>query len=896
MGSSQAAGATGGDEPGTRDPRTGRSSDSAAAVAARLQALVRDQIEEFVARHAPGFALPSAFAGFPIGSDVRADLAFTLGLLHQDGVETIAGVTTEHALRATLFPIDGANTHTFSSYRVAETLARYGPFASNALLGPADADTRQALELACDSTGWIERLDRGLAPNYVAVLVRCEIARRALGLAVEPAVVADLLGRARLLLGANPRGFVDDSTSGRGQYDVYTSDVYLLTEELAASLEPEWSFGARQVGDLVATVSARNGAAVTWGRSLGVLAVCHTIELGAMLLAHDLTDDRPGWLARAANACDQLARWTDGAVATVHRDRAQDAYRGPDRWLQTTFDVLGKLAWAARLLRVSAATDRGEAFPHVDRLVRLESERHAAVWSYRSDATAFVVPLVGPAWADYLPAPRNPGLFEVPVDAPLPAFVPVVTVGGERYVAGGLPDAVDHGSAKVRAVWERFARLSSGEAGDVLPGRREMTATVDRHVLRIDEHLALPSAPEAVSLLVTEARHRPLRVDVVTDVPHRIDRVDTEGVAAFRSFWSELPVIHQVDLEPRTAIDLTWSVRPLVRVATNELVHHHHRSLYDPLAGDVVEASFETRLLRRPDAVRELLERIDAFHLHWPEWFVETVEQADLFLHLLAETGTTLIWTQHNLRPHRDVDRAHDLYQRFADAARLVVHHSEWGRGVACGRFRFHADATHVVIPHGHFGALIEPPGVSRADVEQELGLAPGVTRIGIVGAPRPFKRVQGFMDAFAATTRPDIELVVFSLDGEAVPSDPRIHAFPHTVVERGEYYRRLAVLDALALPFDPDGEMLTTGLVGDVVGAGLPAIVSGWPFLAESLGAAGISYTDEGHLVEVLEGLSGDELARAAAASRSLRPYLDWDRLAPAFLDAVIGVGAIKC
>ena len=215
-------------------------------------------------------------------------------------------------------------------------------------------------------------------------------------------------------------------------------------------------------------------------------------------------------------------------------------------------------------------------------------------------------------------------------------------------------------------------------------------------------------------------------------------------------------------------------MRPLLRVATNEFVHHYHRSLYEPLAGDVAETYFPTRLLRRPEEAREVLQRVDAFHLHWPEWLVESVEEADLFVRLLAETCTTLIWTQHNLRPHADVDGAHDIYQRFADAAGLVVHHSDWGRGIACDRYRFRADATHIVLRHGYFAAPADQ--VSRADAERELGLAAEVTRIGIIGAPRPAKQVQGFMDAFAATTRADLELIVFSLDGERVPDDPRIH------------------------------------------------------------------------------------------------------------------------
>src|SRR5699024_8022660 len=100
-------------------------------------------------------------------------------------------------------------------------------------------------------------------PNYAAVLARCELARRALGLTVNPSVTSGLLDRTRRLIGTNESGYVDDSTTRRGQYDVYTVDAYLLTECFAEQLEPAWSAGARNVGDLVARVCARNGAAVT---------------------------------------------------------------------------------------------------------------------------------------------------------------------------------------------------------------------------------------------------------------------------------------------------------------------------------------------------------------------------------------------------------------------------------------------------------------------------------------------------------------------------------------------------------------------------------------------------------------------------------------------------------
>jgi glycosyltransferase involved in cell wall biosynthesis len=871
--------------------------DRARELADQLVRFVVDHVEQFEARHASRFELPTSFAGYPVGSDVRADLAYTLALLQDAGVDHIAGSNVDEAIRTVLFPIDGARTHTFFSYRVAETLARGGSFADNMLLADAPAATRQNLARACDSTEWIELLDEGLPANFATVLTRCELARRSLGLDVEPSVMADLLDRSRRLIEANPLGYIDDSEAGAGaRYDIYTADVYLFTEPFADQLEPAWSHGARVVGDLVASVAMRNGAAMAWGRSLGALAVCHTIELGAMVLRRDLTDDRPGWLARTANAVGQLDRWTDGALVTAHRHRAQDGYRGLDRWLQTTFDCFGKLVWSALRLRDAGAVPGGaDPFPARDELIRFETARSPAVWSFRSHATAFTYAFVGSAWADYLPGPRNPGLYEAPVDAPLPMFTPTVTADGTRYVAAGLPMSVEHRPGGVDAVWDAFPPLEPATGRPPLSARRRSTVTVERHVLHLHERLDFDAPPDAISLHVSETRHRPLRIDVHTDVDHRLAAIDTDGLAPFRSFWSELPLVHQVDLTPATHLDLTVSIRPLVRIATADPSHHYHRSLYDPLARDVLETNFGGHLLHRPDVAREHLERVDAFHLHWPEWFVDTPERAKVFVDLLAETGTTLIWTQHNLRPHRDVARADELYQQFASAARVVVHHSRWGRDIVCARYRFRDDAVHVVIPHGHFGDLIQTSGMSRSDIERDLGLRPGVTRIGIVGAPRREKDVQAFMDAFAATTRDDLELLVLSLDGERVPDDPRVVARPYEFVERAEYDRRMVAIDAVALPFDPDGQMLTTGVVGDVVGFGLPAIVSRWPYATEALGDAGIVYDDEDHLVRMLETVGPADLDRAARASRALRAELSWARLAPRFLDAVIDTGAIK-
>jgi glycosyltransferase involved in cell wall biosynthesis len=874
-----------------------------------LTGFVVDQLAVLERSHFPGLRPPGILAGYRMGPDVHADLMFTLGLLHANGVASIGSTDIEEVLGALLARTDGRATHTFYSYRVAETLARWGSWDHNPLLAALDTDQRAAVAEACDSTEWIPLLDGALPRNYAAVLARCELARQRLGLAVEDATVTALIERTRRLLTENPEGYLDDSEDGHGaRYDIYTVDVYLFTEPFADQLGDAWERGARQAIGLVESVGTTDGSAVPWGRSLGLLAVCHTIELAAVALQRALVNDPSAWLARATHAARQLPSWFDAGLATAHQHRGQNRYRGPDRWVQLTLDCLGKLAWAATLLRDDSLTathaDRAviplpKLFPRRDELVQFESNRCTGAWSFRSQSLAFTLPVVGPPAGDYLPAPRNPGLFEVPVDVDLPAFVPSIFLRGSHYLGAGLPLEWQHDEGVLRLRYGGFPEAAGPNSRNrVLGGSRVAELRVEGRSLVGRERLEFERVPSALALCVPEAAGRPLFVKLWSDAPYRVTAVKTGGIAEFRSFWGELPVVHQIDVDPIEQVTIEWTVRPKLRIATADPNHHYHRSLYAPLRDEVVVRSFGGHLIHQPDRARERLQHIDAFHLHWPEWFVSTPDDAERFVQLLQETGTALVWTQHNLRPHAEVAAAQELYDVFAAAADIVLHHSAWGRSVVERRFAFRSDAVHAIVPHGHFGNLMADLGPhDRAAGEAELGLGPCALRIGIVGAPRRDKRTEDFMRAFAACRRDDLQLVVLSLaPGEVVPDDPRIVAVPYSFVSRDVYNRRLATIDVVALPFDPDGEMLTTGVVGDVIGLGVPALVTDWPFGMEVLGPAGIplgSSVDD--WTAALDALDADALEGARQASRALADEYSWERVATELLAVLDTASVIK-
>ncbi|MGH3168221.1 MAG: hypothetical protein ACRDN0_20355 [Trebonia sp.] len=684
-------------------------------LADRIRGFVVSCLEQLEAAHLPGLRLPDVFGGHRVGADTRADPVYTLGLLSAGGVTSVAGRPVDEALRIVLRETDGARTETFGSYRLAETVARYGPFDGNPLLAPLNDEQRRQVETGFDSRHVLAKLEAGqspnyeagLSPNYNAVLARCELARQQLGLPVDEALLEDLIARTGTMLAS---GYLDDSAEGEGHFDIYTVDVYLFTETLAGRLGDVWRSGAVKALELAESVGTRNGAAVPWGRSTGVLAICLSIELAGLAARHDLLDGErtAAWAGRAGRAFDAVQGWFSGAgLITAHQHRSTYAYRGPHRRLQMTLDCLGKLADAANAL--SGVADRDcAAQADRDEVVWFDEARNAGVWSYRSPDLAFVLPMVGSGVTDYLAAPRNPGLFEVPVDSGLVTGVPVAFRGGARFAPCELPvKAVKSpgGLELEHDAWFRAAARDEPRERDRLGARRRATYAADGRTLRVTEDLTFDGPPDALALQVAETAGRPLRVEFDAGDGDLATTIDTSGLAEYRSCWAELPVVHQIDLRPGKHVRFGWSVTPLLRVMSREFGHHYDASLYGPLAGRVAESPLPAAALAGD---RAALADCDIFHVHWPESMLPNdLERHRSLIETLRSASVRIVWTQHNLIPHARDPRWEAIYRAWAAAADAVVHHSEWGRARAQARYRYAPHARHVVIPHGHFGNLM---------------------------------------------------------------------------------------------------------------------------------------------------------------------------------------------
>jgi len=856
-----------------------------------------DTVEQFEERYAPGFDLPATFGGHLVGTDAVADAAYTLGWFGPGSV--VAGVPVEDALRTVLAQVDGASTHSFFSYRIAETLARFGPFNDNRLLAEMPAARVENLRVACDSTELLPLLDGLLPRNYLAVLARCELARERLGILDDRAVLADLVARTRGLLTANPQGYLDESHEGAGRFDIYAADIYLFCEPLADLLGDVWHEGMVRVLDLVDALATSSGASVTWGRSTGVLSEALTIELAALALRRGI-GDAEAWTGHAHRALDSAEGWFADGVTTAYLGRSPEDYRGPQRRLQLTFDLLGKLGYAAATL--DGVDDASPAeLDDRDELVRF-SDR-AAVWTHRSPDLPFALPFVAGRSADYLPAPRWPGLFETPVDAPQPCFVPVVHAAGgplepqRRYAPGETPSSIGHTPGRVDVTHDRFVVSHPVDGAhprpDAVDATRRATYEVRGGGLHVTERLSFADAPEALSVLVPSTAARPLRVEA--DGAVHVRTVDVAGIKEWQTPWGAVDTVTEIEIVPATAVDLAWSVAPKSRIALTSPDAGYVRTVYDPisdrLGGRVVEHPWTSARAAT-----------DVAHIHWPEWcfgYGTPLEDHQRIATRLRSQGTKIVWTQHNLSPHLDEPDVYDpIYQAWADACDLAIHHSEWGMAAVRDRYRFRDGCRHEVIPHPHFGPALTPAiHTPRDEAAAHLGLRHGddgpAIRVGVIGAPRKEKELALVVDAVRSCGRDDIELVLWSLSfTDPVPDDPRIVAHVYGNVDRDVYDLRLAACDAIALPFSGH-TMLGTGTTSDLVAAGIPGLMSDWPYLHEHLGGLGI---DMGRSVDdwtaALRELDHDRLAAAAACAAELRDRYDPARVGLATAVAIEQLG----
>jgi hypothetical protein len=468
-------------------------------------------IEEIIHRYAPGLHVSPFFAGFRLRTFEVPDFIFVLSKLEALGVQTIAGLPMREAMLRALRQVNGPETDTFGCYRVAESVLRFGPFSSNPLVAELSEEERSNLLEAFDATGMYDPKTRTLPNcpcNFWTVLARAEEARRRLGVLQDTEVLDVAIEETRrMLFREDSVGYFDDA-DGQGRFDIYTADVPLFTETYWDRLGAE---RMREKLDLhsrlVAAAFERNGASINWGRSIGALSICLSLEYSCAALRYKLSGKPEEHLARAQYAFERLTRgWFQDGLISAHRGRMTYAYRGPHRLLQMTFDCLGKIAWSALQLREAEGSRAVSEplFPERDDLLTF-SKAGASVWFYRNKHVSFQYPLVGGSThSDYVSWLHGPGLFENPVDSTNVCGVPRLLAGGREYVSAGVPVRITKTPGSVEAVYEGFKPVE--RTLDPLPGGRHVKVKVRGDSVEVTELWRFDAVPDAVTYAVPEAR------------------------------------------------------------------------------------------------------------------------------------------------------------------------------------------------------------------------------------------------------------------------------------------------------------------------------------------------------------------------------------------------------
>ncbi len=291
------------------------------------------------------------------------------------------------------------------------------------------------------------------------------------------------------------------------------------------------------------------------------------------------------------------------------------------------------------------------------------------------------------------------------------------------------------------------------------------------------------------------------------------------------------------------------------------------------------------------------------FHLHWPAFYVAGHRPGRrrlsrwlcvLCLRAVKVLGYRLVWTVHNIVPHRpettDDLAVARLAARLSDAK--IVHSAATVREMA--ELGLDTAGVHV-IPHGHY-ADAYPRGVSRGAARERLGVAPDAFVFLFFGRAEAYKGVPALVEAFrqVALDHPAAHLVVAGSGAgrealpalEGCPEDVRRRVLVvDTFVPDDEVQVHFAAADVCVLPFV---HITTSGSVVLAASFGVPVIV---PLVAALDDAEGFRY-EPGGLAGCMDQVirHPDEVRRRAArASRSVADR-SWDEIATRTIDVLAG------
>lgn len=317
----------------------------------------------------------------------------------------------------------------------------------------------------------------------------------------------------------------------------------------------------------------------------------------------------------------------------------------------------------------------------------------------------------------------------------------------------------------------------------------------------------------------------------------------------------------------------------------------YQRLLRAGLAAAGVAVTF-VDILPTSEWLHENRNQIDILHYHWlyglyMARFATPVLVARFVarLRLARRLGYRVVWTAHNILPHRAPwPPLHRAIRRLMMAeADAVIVHCEHGRRELLARFP--RTKPVVVIPIGHYGGVY-PLTMTRAEARAALGLGAAEFVYLALGNIAAYKGLESFAEAFSRIAgAQDVAIIagrnrdaaLVSRLRAAVQRDRRLCLYPEFVPDdRMQCY--LLAADVMVAPFE---HVLTSSSVMVGLSYGLPVIAPDRGCLPELVTAeAGLIYRAEepDGLARALTDIQSRDLPAMSASARRVAAGYDWD------------------
>ncbi len=287
--------------------------------------------------------------------------------------------------------------------------------------------------------------------------------------------------------------------------------------------------------------------------------------------------------------------------------------------------------------------------------------------------------------------------------------------------------------------------------------------------------------------------------------------------------------------------------------------------------------------------------RVRILHLHWlsglymQRWLTPFRVLAFLLkIGLAQKLGYKLVWTAHNVLPHKlPFPPLHRFIRRFVmRRADAVIAHCHYAREELLRKFP--RAKPIFVIPHGNYDG-VHPLTITRQQARHALGIAPGQFVYLLIGNISSYKGLDQFWQAFQQVGGPeDIALIAGrNRDPRRVAQliqasrvDARLKVFPGFIAEQ-EMQHYLLAADVAVFAFEA---ILTSGTVILSLTHSLPVIAPALGCLPELITPeAGILYdpADPAGLPEALRQIKTRETIQMGRAARQIAAALAWDPIA---------------